>query len=638
MSEQANRTKFDKEIGKIVTSLEAEIGKVNPLYLMGMLNQQVISSVNFDKSTEKLPDGFAQKFHYICGLLASRPLPPPEMERRAQDGFEQILKITDKLFHEYIAFWLARPGSKDEKQHRERGASHSAFMIPLFEPKLGSTEQFIQFIRDQFEPFDERFFIPQIGVTARQCLDISKAILEKVSAQHIAFFHDTAELMSPFHEAWELYRDGKLTLEESRAKVKDIEPQEFGRRYKDNESKFTSSFVVSKKDLSADFPAPALDAYFESFSFKPGAINKSFRLPTDFNELDLTPLMRLEEGNYYVTEATRLLPTLSTSLLHKISNSSVAQRYFPHRDRLTHHKSVELLGKVFPPENIVMEAYYGGSRNMDYETDILIPHGRTLLICEVKAKALRNPLHTEGNLQKIRGDFNKSIQEAYTQAIRTRDFIQTQESALFLRRNRQPLCTLKKDDFDEYLLMVVTAESFGNLATDLSALLEKEEDDPYPLAISLFDLELLVTRLNTAEKFFDYLRQRSRLHGLVYGGDELDFAGYYLRYGNLDLSEHLRGREGMIMLGGDFSRIFDEDWYKAHGFDVGGDGKEVGPYIAVTERKGDDVTVGVRGNPESFKTFRIGGAEKKSTPMKGRERNDPCPCGSEKKFKKCCGA
>jgi hypothetical protein len=637
MQEQANRNKFDKETSRIAASLWAEIERVNPLYLMGMLNQQIVCSVNFDKSTDKLPDGFAQKFHYICGLLASRPLPNPELERREQGGFDRILKITDKLFHEYVAFWMMRPGSEDEKKHRERGVGLSAFMIPLFEPKLGSTEQFIRFTLEQFEPFDERFFIPQIGVTARQCVDISKAILERVSAQHTAFFNDTAELMSPFHEAIELYLDGKLTLEESRARVKDVQPQKFSKRYKDNELKFITSFVVSKEDLSEDFPASDLDAYFESFSFEPGAINKNFRLPTDFNELDLTPLMRLEEGKYYVTEAPRLLPTLSTSLLHRIANSSVAQRYFIHRDRLTHHKSVQLLGKVFPPEHIVTEAYYGGSRNMDYETDILIPHGRTLLICEVKAKALRNPLHTEGNLQKIRSDFNKSIQEAYTQAVRTRNFIQAQESALFLRRNRQHLCTLKRNDFDEYLLMVVTAESFGNLATDLSALLEKEENDPYPLAISLFDLELLVTRLNTAEKFLDYIRQRRQLHGLVYGGDELDFAGYYLKYGNLDLLEHLRGRKGMIMLSGDFSRIFDEDWYKGHGFEVGDNGKAGGPYIAVTERKGNDITVGVRGEPKSFKTFRLGGVEKNSVPMKGRERNALCPCGSEKKFKKCCG-
>jgi tetratricopeptide (TPR) repeat protein len=92
MNERENRTKFDKEISRIVRSLEAEIRKVNPLYLIGMLNQQVIGSVNFDQSTKKLPDGFAQKFHYICGLLASRTLPSPEIELREQDGFERILK------------------------------------------------------------------------------------------------------------------------------------------------------------------------------------------------------------------------------------------------------------------------------------------------------------------------------------------------------------------------------------------------------------------------------------------------------------------------------------------------------------------------------------------------------------------
>lgn len=423
MRGQENRDKFDKEIGGLVASLRTEIDKVNPLYLMGVLNQRVVSSVNFEKSTKNLPDRFAQKFHYICGLLASRPLPPPETERRGHDGFERIIKKTDKLFHEYVAYWISHPGSEDEKQHRERGASLSSFIAPLFEPKLGSTEQFIQFILDQFEPFDEKFLIPHIGATARQCVDISKAILERVSTRHTAFFNDTLGLMRPFHEAWELYRDGKLTKEEALAKVKDLLPYGSGKRYEDNEAQFITSFVVAKEDISADFPATVLDGYFESFSFEPGNINKAFRLPTDFNELDVTPLMRLGEGKYFVTEAARLLPTLSASLLHRISSSSAAQRYFIHRDRLTHHKSVRLLGQVFPQEIIVTEAYYGGIRNMDFETDILIPHGRTLLICEVKAKALRNPLHTEGNLQKIRSDFNNSIQAAYTQAVRTRDFI-----------------------------------------------------------------------------------------------------------------------------------------------------------------------------------------------------------------------
>lgn len=59
MKAQGSRKNFDEAIGRMAESLRAEIEKVNPLYLMGMLNQQVICSVNFDKSTKKLPDGFA---------------------------------------------------------------------------------------------------------------------------------------------------------------------------------------------------------------------------------------------------------------------------------------------------------------------------------------------------------------------------------------------------------------------------------------------------------------------------------------------------------------------------------------------------------------------------------------------------
>lgn len=62
--------------------------------------------------------------------------------------------------------------------------------------------------------------------------------------------------------------------------------------------------------------------------------------------------------------------------------------------------------------------------------------------------------------------------------------------------------------------------------------------------------------------------------------------------------------------------------------------------MAIAERKGWKVIVGVEPdkpeNTTDLETLMQGGA----APIRREEtvgRNDPCPCGSGRKFKKCCG-
>jgi len=635
---------FEQGLSKLVNSLKLEIQKSDPIYLMSLLNQKLLHSIQPSDSPADLPDGFTQKFHYIYGLIVTQPL---SRKRRVQNNsrpFDCILSTTENIFKEYINLWLTRSsldGSKETKKVKEYGAGLVTFLGTLHQPKLGSSEQFLQFTLDRFEAFDDRFFLPKIGVATQQCIDVFSAILEKIRVQYESVIEGYTDAMKPMTDMWKQFRAGEITLEETRQRVKE-EPifKELDQRLKTNAFQFTESFVVSLEDFVADFPRPALEAFFSYFSCIPGSINKEFRYPTDFNELDVKPLIQIEPGRYYVPEAISLLRKLPTILERELLNSNLAQTYFKHRDRLTQKNTVKLLSRVFQGHSIIEEAYYGYKSTQEFETDVLVPHGRTLLICEIKAKALRNPLHTEGNIDKIKRDFEDSVQKAYEQALRTRDYVLSQETALFMNKKGHPLCDLQRDSFDDYLLLVVTAESFGSLTSDLSLLLEKEQDAPYPLAISQFDLELLLTRLNSPDKLFNYMRQRCQLHGSVFGSDELDFAGYYIRYGNLNFEAQLK-KANMIILDGNLCRIFDEDWYEAHGFKTEKNNEELNsPYFSVIERHGNEVSIGVEGFPDTFETLNLDelATQKNSRPkMTGRNRNAPCPCGSGKKYKKCHG-
>jgi hypothetical protein len=639
-----DQNNFEQRLSKLVNSLKLEIQKSDPIYLMSLLNQKLLHSIQPSDSPADLPDGFPQKFHYIYGLIVTQPLSRKRRVQNNSSPFDRILSTTENIFKEYINLWLTRSsldGSKETKKVKEYGAGFVTFLGTLHQPKLGSSEQFLQFTIDRFEAFDEKFFLPKIGVETQQCIDVFSAILEKIRVQYESVIEGYTDAMKPMTDMWKQYRAGEITLEETRLRVKE-DPifKKLDQRLKSNAFQFTESFVVSLEDFVADFPRQVLEAFFKYFSCIPGSINQEFRYPTDFNELDIKPLIQIEPGRYYVPEAIRLLHKLPTILERELLDSKLAQAYFKHRDRLTQKNTVKLLSQVFQSHSIIEEAYYGYKSTQEFETDVLVSHGRTLLICEIKAKALRNPLHTAGNIDKIKRDFEDSVQKAYEQALRTRDYVLSQETALFMNKKGRPLCDLQRDNFDEYLLLVVTAESFGSLTSDLSLLLEKEQDAPYPLAISQFDLELLLTRLNTPDKLFNYMRERCQLHGSVFGSDELDFAGYYLRYGNLNFDAQLK-KADKISLGGDFCRIFDEDWYEAHGFKTEKNNEELNsPYFSVIERHGNEVSTGVEGFPDTFETLNLDelATQKNSRPkMTGRNRNAPCPCGSGKKYKKCHG-
>ena len=632
---------FEKKIEILVGSLKQELEKFDPVYLMSLLNQKAIHSNGPDISPSELTDGFVQKFHYINGLVVSQQL-KKENDPCRSGNLDRIIELTDELFNEYAMHWIKRPsldGSHDTKKISEYGAGLTSFLSNLYQPKFGSTEQFIQFINDQFEEFDDDFFIPQIGITVRQCIDISTAISEEISVNYNANIKNFSEIMKPVIETWKQFRDGAITLEDAKRKHEPLakELRRKDQRIKDL-SDFISCFAVSKKDFVSQFPNPVLDTFFAYFSFQQGEINKGFYYPTDNNELDVKLLMQIGNDKYFVVDAIRIFHNLSEALLQMILSSKYETAYYRHRDQITQKKTVELVSKIFPSKTIIENAYYGYDRTMEFETDLLVAYKQTLIVCEIKAKKLRDPLHTIGNIKKIKSDFRASLQEAYLQALRTLKYVTSQESASFVNKSGHPLCVLERNTFNQYLLILVTAESFRGLATQLSFLLEKGQDDPYPFAVCLFDLELLVTRLDTPDKLIDYIGQRSKLHESVHSDDELDFAGYYIRYGNLDFSEQLK-KGDHIFLDGSFSKIFDEDWYEAHGFEVKRDNELEGPYFSMIRRQGNSISlISPQGTTESFNVADLGlPGTKSAKKMKGRDRNKPCPCGSGKKYKKCCG-
>lgn len=631
---------FYHKIDKIIDLLIGEIGKINPIVLICGFNVQSSFALEPD-SKSNLPDGFVRKFHYIIGLVSSIPRASLQDEYGDPQSFDKIIELTEKLFDEYQYLWLTRPsldGSLDKDKTREYTASLTAFLSSLLQPELGNTDQFKNYMIDYITPFDERFYVPVCGISANTCIVIVSEIMQIIATQFNKYKSETQNLFKPAIECFKQYKDGKITIEEVK---KEGQKNEITyEQFKENQIRYLHMFKISKNQLYAVADEQIVDRFFREYSFKFGDINKSFKYPTDFNELDEKFILDLENSEYYIPECNRLIHSLSSALHHKILTSSLAPDFIRQRDKTTQSKTVQHLRKIFNHDQIIENAYYGCKDPREFECDIIIPSKRTLIICEIKSKEMREPLYTRGNIVKIKDDFKVTIQHAYNQAIRTRDYILSREKAFFVDQHKKPIIEIKRGDYDEYLLLVITAKCYGGVATDLSMLLEKKENDPYPLAISLMDLELFVTKINTPEMSIDYMRQRCKLHDFVFSHDELDYAGYYLKYRNLDFEDYRRKGVTKIYLRADYSKIFDDEFLKSHGIEINTSDEVDSPSCKFIKRNGDEIAIGIEGMPETYETFHFGKKTilgEKIKRMSGRERNSPCPCGSGKKYKHCCG-
>ncbi len=218
------------------------------------------------------------------------------------------------------------------------------------------------------------------------------------------------------------------------------------------------------------------------------------------------------------------------------------------------------------------------------------------------------------------------IQGAYEQARRIWRRLATGEAVTLYDRESRPAVELRPSDIGHLYCVCVTRDSWGPLATDLELLLAKEPQEPYPWVVNVLDLQALVE----AWEYFDwgstelaaYLRERVQLHGRLSCDDELDGAGFFIRHGSLrTLLEAAVDHVSLVPV---YSDIFDMIYGHIHHGTPAPELKRTEPMIADVKasiKAGRTVFITPSGQPISHKV----------------RRNAPCPCGSGKKFKKCCG-
>lgn len=116
--------------------------------------------------------------------------------------------------------------------------------------------------------------------------------------------------------------------------------------------------------------------------------------------------------------------------------------------------------------------------------------------------------------------------------------------------------------------MGVTTENYPSLTHQVHFMLEKEEDDPFPIILTIFDLELLIYYLNDPYDLLYYIRQRILLMDYFRADEEMSLLGYHL-----DRKLWKIPRVDFFAIDTSFAQLIDRNYYPLKaGLEVSDDG------------------------------------------------------------------
>jgi hypothetical protein len=223
------------------------------------------------------------------------------------------------------------------------------------------------------------------------------------------------------------------------------------------------------------------------------------------------------------------------------------------------------------------------------------------------------------------------VQHAYEQARNVVDAIESSDAPVPLYSDSgSEICRIDRRTIDASYVICTTLESFGPLSVDLTELLERRGDGPYPWVVNVYDLEWIADAFEDRQlcgpPFLRFLQERQAGHGRLISDDELNIVGKFIFDGHLPIP-----KPAEIMLVNDYADLFDDLYFKKHGIARNSlaDAVPGGANIDLRASLASDEPVWVN-EPRN----------KNRHPVLGRKigRNERCPCGSGVKYKKCCGA
>jgi hypothetical protein len=318
--------------------------------------------------------------------------------------------------------------------------------------------------------------------------------------------------------------------------------------------------------------------------------NQNFKDVGDFNILAEKPIIELTKEKYFIPMPYDLSEAIYESPFYWMnSDENYRSKAQFNRGEIAEEITFKIIEKIFGTNNTLQNLIIKKSKStMVTDIDILAVKDDKAIIFQVKSKKL-TALSKKGNIDAIQSDFKKAVKDAYEQGLTAAECLKSSNDFQFILKSEPDF----KLDFDINKSFVVTIvlDDYPAITHQTHILLGKEYEE-FPVALNIFDLEIVTKYLNTSEKFIDYIERRIKFSQYYKADNELGFLGFHLKKGLQKFPD-----SDMIALDESWAQFFDGDYYGE-----------------------------------------ISGVKKIQDNLRKKiGRNELCPCGSGIKYKKCHG-
>jgi hypothetical protein len=159
------------------------------------------------------------------------------------------------------------------------------------------------------------------------------------------------------------------------------------------------------------------------------------------------------------------------------------------------------------------------------DIDVLAIAGNKAVIAQVKSKRLTELART-GDDAKLTADFKGAVQDAYDQGLLSRRAVLERQNRLLVDGKELRL----SETINEAYLLCVTLDHYPAVTHQTDVYLKKHPEDPYPIALSVFDLDIIAFYLRDPFEFLYYLRQRIGLSDHFKADSEMTLLGFHLKH------------------------------------------------------------------------------------------------------------
>ena len=317
-----------------------------------------------------------------------------------------------------------------------------------------------------------------------------------------------------------------------------------------------AAFLFSPEDI-ANASRDAVDSFLDAFSMAPGKANQEFRAIGDYNAAHSHPVIRLQGSRFFLPIFFNLAQSIYESPYYwMLKDGNYREKALSNRGDATEEIAFDLLTRVFGEEN-VRRGVKIKNRNQDVtDIDVLALAGNKVVIVQAKSKKL-TMASRGGDGESIKRDFQEAVQDAYEQALSSRKAVFEAGSSLTV--GEEKLVRLK-EIIDEAYLICLTGDHYPAVTTQVESYLQKGEGDPYPLAMSIFDLDIVTFFLEGPFDLLYYLRQRSAHAAYFKSDSEMALLAFHLQNKLYPTEE-----AGITWIGQGFAGLIDTTFPVAKG-------------------------------------------------------------------------